>query len=206
MLVTQHVETEAGHGTRRDTLDQRWHRFLRACGLLPVPVPNDPRTAKLLLHTVPVAGVLLTGGNDLAAYGGRAPERDATELSLLRACEERGLPVLGVCRGMQLLQHHHRVPLVRIAGHVSAHQVIEVDGAPRATNSYHQWGTRESNDALDVWARAEDGVVKAVRHDARRLLGIMWHPERLTPYQSEDIDLFRDHFEAAMPLVSHEVA
>ena len=48
--------------------------------------------------------MVLTGGNDLAALGGDAPERDATENALLDAAESRRLPVIGVCRGMQVIQ------------------------------------------------------------------------------------------------------
>ncbi|MEV0637665.1 gamma-glutamyl-gamma-aminobutyrate hydrolase family protein [Streptomyces sp. NPDC050619] len=196
VLVSQNVE-HTSHGTRCDTLDQRWHLFLRVCDLLPVPVPNDPRAAKRLLETVPAAGLVLTGGNDLGAYGGTAPERDAAELLLLRECVGHAIPVLGVCRGMQLLQHHFQVPLVQVSGHVIAHQVVEVGGAPRETNSYHRWGATGTTGELDVWARTPDGVVKAVRHDTQHLLGIMWHPERLTPFAAEDIELFRHHFEVA---------
>jgi putative glutamine amidotransferase len=44
-----------------------------------------------------VGGIVLTGGNDLTAYGGDAPDRDATETALLDFAERRNLPVLGVC-------------------------------------------------------------------------------------------------------------
>jgi putative glutamine amidotransferase len=48
---------------------------------------------------------------------------------------------------------------------------------------------------LDVWAVAGDGVVKAVRHSAQPLTGIMWHPERFAPFSSADVALFRRVFE-----------
>ncbi|WP_165845395.1 gamma-glutamyl-gamma-aminobutyrate hydrolase family protein [Streptacidiphilus pinicola] len=198
VLVTQNVDTVGSHATRSDVLDQRWHRFLHRVGLVPVPVPNDPRVAEQLLDRLPeTAGVILTGGNDLVAYGGRAPERDATETLLIRHSLQRGLPLLGVCRGMQLLQHHFHVPLTQVSGHVRERQVIHADGVERPANSYHRWGTTETRPPLDVWATAGDGVVKGVRHRTHPLLGIMWHPERLTPFEHADLDLFRRHFGAA---------
>jgi putative glutamine amidotransferase len=140
---------------------------------------------------------VLTGGNDLAAFGGDAPERDATENALFAVAESRGLPVLGVCRGMQVIQQHCAIPLRRVEGHVTPHQVIRVDGERTEVNSYHRFAAFESRPPLDVWAVADDGVVKAVRHANRPTIGIMWHPERMAPFAAADIALFRRVFKVA---------
>jgi gamma-glutamyl-gamma-aminobutyrate hydrolase PuuD len=144
-----------------------------------------------------VAGLVLTGGNDLAALGGDAPERDATENALLDAAESRGLPVLGVCRGMQLIQQRCAVPLQRVEGHVTrVKSFASTASRPRST-AIIAFAARESRPPLDVWAVAADGVVKAIRHTARPITGIMWHPERNTPFAADDVALFRRVFEAA---------
>jgi putative glutamine amidotransferase len=197
VAITQRVTIVPEYGERRDCLDQAWPRFIAACGLMPLALPNVPEVALALCGAANVAGLVLTGGNDLAALGGDAPERDATENALLDAAEPRGLPVLAVCRGMQLIQQRGAVPLTRVEGHVARRQTIRVDGEPMETNSYHRFGARESRPPLDVWAVAGDGVVKAVRHSARPTTGIMWHPERNTPFAAADIALFRRVFKAA---------
>jgi gamma-glutamyl-gamma-aminobutyrate hydrolase PuuD len=194
ILCTQRVDPVPGRAERRDALDQAWSAFLVRCGLLPIVVPNVPEAADALIARVPFDGVLLTGGNDLAEYGGDAPERDRVERGLLRRAIDDRLPVLGVCRGMQLLLDAFGTRLVEVPGHVLPRQEIEVDGAPATVNSYHRWGCREVGAALRVWARAGDGVVKAVRHAELPLVGIMWHPERLDPLRAEDLALFRTHF------------
>ena len=76
VAVTQRVTVELTQGERRDCLDQLIGEFLVRCGLLPVPVPNEVDAAIALCSQVPVRAVVLTGGNDLVAYGGDAPERD----------------------------------------------------------------------------------------------------------------------------------
>jgi N5-(cytidine 5'-diphosphoramidyl)-L-glutamine hydrolase len=195
VAITQRVAVVPGHGERRDCLDQAWPRFLAACGLLPLAVPNVTEVALAMLRDADLAGLVLTGGNDLAALGGDAPERDAAENALLDAAESRGLPVLGVCRGMQLIQQRCAVPLLRVEGHVTRRQTIRIDGEPTEVNSYHRFAARESRPPLDVWALAADGVVKAVRHSARPITGIMWHPERNTPFAAADVSLFRRVFE-----------
>jgi putative glutamine amidotransferase len=193
VLVTQRVVQEPG-GERRDALEQAWHEFLESCGLAALLVPNRLESATRILREAAFAGTLLTGGNDLGTHGGDAPERDRVEALLLRHCLRERLPVLGVCRGMQVVLEHFGVTQVPLAGHVAARQEILVEGLPEQVNSYHRWGCRESCAELEVWARAPDGVVKAVRHRSLPVIGIMWHPERLQPFRAEDVALFRATF------------
>jgi gamma-glutamyl-gamma-aminobutyrate hydrolase PuuD len=190
VAVTQRVSIVPAYGERRDCLDQSWTRFLSACGLLPVLLPNVTEAALALCDGAGIAGMVFTGGNDLAVLGGDAPERDAVENALLDLAERRGLPVLGVCRGMQVIQQRFAIRLRRVDGHVAQRQVIRIDGAPREVNSFHQFAAFDSRPPLDVWAVATDGVVKAVRHSARPITGIMWHPERCVPYAPADVNLF----------------
>jgi N5-(cytidine 5'-diphosphoramidyl)-L-glutamine hydrolase len=197
VAITQRVSVVPEYGERRDCLDQAWPRFLAACGLMPLALPNVVEVAVALFTDADVAGLVLTGGNDLAALGGDAPERDATENALLDLAESRGLPVLGVCRGMQMIQQRCAVPLQGVEGHVNPNQVIRVNGKRTAVNSYHRFGALESRPPLDVWAVADDGVVKAIRHADRSITGIMWHPERIDPFAAEDIALFRRVFKVA---------
>lgn len=197
VAITQRVAVIPEYGERRDCLDQAWPRFMAACGLLPLPVPNVVEVALAMCENTDLAGLVLTGGNDLAALGGDAPERDATENALLDAAEARELPILAVCRGMQLIQQRCAVPLERVEGHVTRSQLIHIDGKPTKVNSYHRFAARESRAPLAVWAVAADGVVKAVRHASRPITGIMWHPERNTPFAADDVALFRSVFKAA---------
>ena len=197
VAITQRVAVVPEYGERRDCLDQAWTRFLASCGLLPLAMPNVAEVALELFRRPGFAGLVLTGGNDLTAVGGNAPERDAAENALMDEAESRGLPILGVCRGMQLIQHRQGIPLTRVEGHVARRQLIEIRGKPAEVNSYHCFGARESRPPLESWAVASDGVIKAVRHRSRPITGIMWHPERNTPFAPEDVALFRNVFKAA---------
>jgi len=194
VAVTQRVAVVPERAERRDCLDQAWPRFLSACGLLPLTLPNVLEVAVDLCEQARIAGLVLTGGNDLAALGGDAPERDALEHELLALAERRGLPVLGVCRGMQIIQQRFGTPLRRVEGHVASHQVICIEGRREDVNSYHRYAALESRAPLEPWAAADDGVVKAVRHSSQPITGIMWHPERRSPFSPMDVALFRRVF------------
>jgi len=195
VALSQRVEVIAGRGERRDSLDQRWAAFLDRCGIAPVPVANSAEALPRLLGSLPLRGVVLTGGGDLVEYGGDAPERDATERALLRYALDKDLPVIGVCRGMQTVQHFFGVPLALVQGHVAAQLTITIAGRRERVNSYHDYGARSTVPDLEVWAAADDGVVKAVRHRRHRVEGIMWHPERFAPaFRDADVEHFRRFF------------
>lgn len=206
LLVTQRLVACEGRDEVRECLDRRWGPFLRAAGLLPVPLaialPVEP-----YLDGLAPAGVLLTGGNDLAAVGGDrlSAERDAFETTLLRAASSRRLPVLGVCRGMQLIAHLAGFAIERCSGHVATEHALEPATlarhaalrAPRQANSYHQFTPRPGPAGeLAVVLRSADGEAEAVEHASEPLVGIMWHPERYPAPRSMDLDLFRQVFGA----------
>src|SRR2546425_10097025 len=115
-----------------------------------------------------VSGLLLTGGQDVSPDRYGEPnrycvrvnaERDDFEIGLLRTAFRQDLPVLAICRGMQLL-------VVALGGTI-------------LVNSHHHQGIRSLPNDLLIAARSLDGLIEAVESPARRfVLGLQWHPER----------------------------
>jgi gamma-glutamyl-gamma-aminobutyrate hydrolase PuuD len=196
VAVSQRVDVLADRGERRDSLDQRWELLLADCGLLALRIPNNPEQAIALLEAVRPQGVLLTGGNDIAAYGGDAPERDATEAILIDWAKARNQPLFAVCRGLQMLVHRCGTNLVKVKDHAGTRHRIQLDGGTHDVNSYHHWGFFEAPMGFRVWARAEDTSVEGIRHDTLPIVGVMWHPERESPSRSRDRDMIRTFFES----------
>jgi putative glutamine amidotransferase len=204
--LTQRVEDLPDRGERRDALDQAWTPFLARAGLQVVPIPNLVDDPGAFVDDLDLALVVLTGGNDLATAAAAvnpAPERDETERALVEHALARGTPVLGVCRGLQLLVAHLGGPLHRVDGHVGTPHSIEVTGAgtwPIRTgpvSSYHDWGigSEAVPATFDVLAWAADGTVEAIAHRDRPIVGVMWHPER-APEDGTDLELVRALVEA----------
>lgn len=192
VAVTQRVEYIEAIQERRDALSQEWANLADACGFAPLLLPNHLPSVQELLATLPVGGILLTGGNDLAAYGGDAPERDAVERYLIQTAVDRRIPLLGVCRGMQMVLDYFGTPLQRVDGHVRVEHTLNCGVT---VNSFHSWGAVECRAPLAAGAWGADGVLEAVLHqDCPWIKGIMWHPERYYPFRSRDIGWIKEVF------------
>lgn len=195
ILYTQRVEAVTGYNERRDCADQQIAEFIWACGYVPVAVNNLPERIEKFAVEIQPAGIVLTGGNDLAAYGGNAPERDETENKLLALALQDNIPVLGFCRGMQVLACHFGAKLCNVENHVAKRHLLNGRMVAREVNSYHNYAVVNLPADFEVLARsADDDVIEAVRHRKQQIMGIMWHPERETVSRQEDIDLFKQFF------------
>lgn len=193
--LTQRVVTDDRTGERRDALDQRWIPLLRHCGLQGVPLPNDVDSALTLIQDLPLAGVILTGGNSLVAVGGDAPERDETERAVLDRAEALSLPVLGVCRGAQMIWLWAGGELSAVSGHVGRHQVDGVGGS-RDVNSFHDYAPAGAPPVgvLVTERCTRDGAVEGFSMANGRVRAILWHPEREETVEGQDAALLRAHF------------
>lgn len=206
---------------------------VRAAGGLPVMIPATLDAADIARYAALVDGLLLSGGDDLdpARYGAHqqwacgtiSPLRDGFELALCREVLRLGKPILGICRGIQVLNvamggtlyqdlpseapqsHAHRQhQRPEYASHSVAvtegsllHRVVGTEML--AVNSLHHQAVRDVADGLIVTAVAPDGVIEAVEHTRLPFcLGVQWHPERLwdRPETAQHACIFKAFVEA----------
>lgn len=153
-------------------------------------------------------GLLLTGGGDVdpGQYGHSDcgsllidPERDRTELALAAAYLAAGKPILGICRGMQVLNVALGGTLVQDLGDLlnPFHRRIETDkvhpiltqtdsllhtfyGPVFAVNSAHHQAADRPGSGVIITARSESGVAEALEVPGKPVLGVQFHPERMT--------------------------
>lgn len=194
VLYTQRVETVKSYGERWDCADQNIPRFIEACGYLPIAFPNVLSIAKQMLVLTHPSGIVLTGGNSLVKYGGDAPERDEEEKELLDFAMQYNIPVYGFCRGMQVVIDYFGCELERVQEHVAVHHKISGILGQMEVNSFHNQACYRIKNPLEVLAQAEDGVIEAVRHLQKPILGTMWHPEREIPFKEQDIKMVQELF------------
>ncbi len=193
-----------------------YSRAIEAAGGLPVVLPpmGDARVAPLVEH---LAGVCVSGGPDLdpATYGADPhprlgpvePELDAFELAVVRRADALGVPVLGICRGCQVLNVarggslHQHVPDVvdgsiahrqSASGWETSHDIRIERGSLLAeivgpedldVNAFHHQAVDRLGRGLRAVAWAPDGIVEAIEGDGESLyLGIQWHVETLVHF------------------------
>lgn len=208
-LVAVSATRRTDLGRERVALNSSYVRALLGVGLTPVLVPPllDPAQVDDVLSAV--AGLVLTGGEDVhpASYGetphARLEEtdqaRDAVELALYRVARARSLPVLAICRGIQLVNVaeggslyqdlpsekpspvNHVDPKGRHALRIEpASRLHRTIGDPVSVNSRHHQAVKQLASGLRAVAWAEDGIIEGaepVDRSAPWLLGVQWHPE-----------------------------
>jgi putative glutamine amidotransferase len=203
---------------------------VQRAGGLAVMLPPDPRLVQRPEEALElIDGLLLAGGADIdpASYGEQphpetrdtVPERDAFEIALARAAIERDMPVLGICRGMQLINvarggtllqhlperfghHEHRRVLGSFDG--ADHDVRLREGSlaartagetTHATKSHHHQGVDRLGEELVVSGSSTlDDLPEAIElTDRRFVLGVQWHPEAdaVSPFVAALVDAAR---------------
>jgi putative glutamine amidotransferase len=198
-------------------VDMFWAEFamkIAEAGGLPVQLPYDCAGPEIIAR---VDALVVTGGQDVdpGLWGGPPPlpnatggqtlaidrRRDDYEIALIRHAITRAIPVLGICRGLQVLnvarggtliphlneqeirhyslaevpdrrpEREHAVEFT--AGSVAA----DLYGSRSRVNSWHHQAVDRPGDGIVVTGRAPDGVVEAVELAGRPVLGLQWHPE-----------------------------
>jgi len=210
---------EAGIGAA----DQDWQLiaqdYLNAiwrAGAIPVLLPIDENPDRALEMLEMVDGLLISGGNDVSPemYGSKENKcgtldrsRDAMEKYLLEKALEKDMPVLGICRGVQLMNAalggtlHQDLPsegypnhtIVEFDRNVVTHTVevkestllAEILGSGElGVNSFHHQAVDKLADGLEAAAVSKEGIVESVYMPGRKfVLAVQWHPEMM--YDSE---------------------
>jgi putative glutamine amidotransferase len=223
-------------GTERQGVNSAYALSVLETGAIPLILPPAIGAARAMGALEGIDALLLTGGEDLdpAWYGAPASpllgdvdrERDLFELALFAAARQRGMPILGICRGIQLInvalggtlwQHlpGERPSAIRHdrgdARDTRTHGVSIEAGTCAATvlgrtamdvNSFHHQGIRDLAPPLRASAWAEDGLVEAVESASGEpwLLAVQWHPEEMhNDAAAPERGLFRALAEAAAP-------
>jgi len=200
-------------GRERVTLNTAYVRALETAGLVPLAVPTMVAADRAAAALAAVRGLVLTGGEDVAPdrYGATPhprlgdvdPVRDAAELALIAAARSRRLPILAICRGIQILNvalggtlyqdlDSERPSLVPHSDETTQHAVRVAAGSllertlgmrSATVNSRHHQAIRDLAPCLKAVAWADDGVIEAAEPadaNAAWMVAVQWHPEDLT--------------------------
>lgn len=202
VAITLREDLHTPTGELRETLAEDWGAFFAVLGLQPLLVPNTLPDPAGYLAGLPVRGLILSGGGHIGDWTREPPSppanaaagvrRDWTEFHLLRQACARGVPVLGVCRGFQFINHCFGGGLCRdlkaagFANHVATRHGLRLEAPPfkvaaaGEVNSFHEQGVRPNELAKGLlpWGWSDDGLVEAFNHETLPVMAVQWHPER----------------------------
>ena len=202
-ITARYIQSGGSTNEERDCLSHDWWKLLSRLGVTPVLIPNRLPSPANFLNSTGITHILLSSGNNLQPlpeegvnFGDYYPERDQIEMELLSIAQKKGIPVFGVCRGLQMINRFFGGGISRNLSerlgkpkpHVTnSHQVKiltpemkQLIGPTLDVNSYHDQGITRDQVAspIEVFALSDDDIVEGACHPDLPILGIMWHPER----------------------------
>ena len=200
IALSMRVDVIENRSEIRDSIDQKLINFLSQSGfqsnLIPNQIFEDSTNSKksldnlyMWLNSIGVQGIVLSGGNNI----GQFPQRDKTEYALLNYAFKKQIPVLGICRGMQVLANWSGVGLISIEGRIGNR--IDLNGEiNQNVNCYYEFVIANCPLNFKILARCNQGTIQAISHLKLPWEGWMWHPERESPFKQYDINRFKQLF------------
>ena len=214
------------HTVERYFINKSYLTAIRLNGGLPLPIPVLEDTEHMKTYLDMCDALLLPGGGDVdpmffgedphRELGIVMPEIDKYEISILQLAFERKMPILGICRGVQVIniakggtifqdihecsgkktilhqqQYHSNIGIHRIIIEEDSLLCEILGSAELRVNSMHHQAINEPGKDMVVTATAPDGIIEAIESKDRSIIGVQWHPELMIHSHSEMNKLFK---------------
>lgn len=178
--------------THIDFLDHNWINFFEKKKYFFISIPNTIRVAnKILKKEKKIDFIILPGGNDLFGRSKLTKTRLIIEKTLIKVSIKKKIPLLGVCRGMQVLNNYFGGKIAKIDGHMKKKSVINIDHdifkkKKITVKCYHNFCIPQKfvSKNFNVLGVDKDKNIEMFKHKNYKIWGVMWHPERENNFKS----------------------
>ena len=193
--ISLRIVSASGYNEKRDALSHDWTKFFNKLGAYPLLIPNTLKDIPSFLDDIKVEGLILSGGDNISDD----VDRDETEQQILNYSIEKKIPLVGVCRGMQVINKFFGGSIESLdnSEHVGNSHSVSLNEKFLSflqtknlqVNSFHHNVIKQKNlgHDLEPFAVANDNTVEGFYHSELPIVGVMWHPERLKNSQSKEI-------------------
>jgi|SRR6056297_174002 len=219
---------------KRIYINKDYVKAIENSGGVPIIIPIDSKKLSVNYYLSKINGLLITGGVDInPKYYNEKPhekigkiidERDSLDFTLLKKAMNKNIPVLGICRGMQLLNiyyrgslyqdqslnnnlnldHYQNNPDPSTLGHsIEVYKKTKLYSIVKnnnfKVNSYHHQFIKKVGENLRISAKSSDGSIEGIEtNDSQFIIGIQWHPERIYENSKESKLIFENFIRKAM--------
>jgi putative glutamine amidotransferase len=200
--ISLRIQLIEKYDEKRDTISHDWINFLQKVNCIPILIPNNLTDMEDYISEMKLDGIILSGGDNIGEF----PERDQTEKKILEFAIKNSFPVLGICRGMQVVNKFFEGDVTKNenSDHVGKSHYVNIINAKFENhlgdkkfqvNSFHNNLIKNQNlgHGLEIFALSDlDQTIEGYFHKKYPIIGVMWHPERKqqTVHQSRLIDIF----------------
>lgn len=204
IAITQRLILNNSYYEVREALDTNWGLLFKELNFLPIILPIESNF-EAYFNNIDIDGVLLTGGNDLNNINENKEsyKRDEFEKELIKYAIKNHIPILGVCRGMQIIAEYFGANFTKSENQVNIRHSLQINKKSKyfnilntlnRVNSYHNYAIKSiSNDFL-ISAWNENGIIKAMEHKKYKIFAQMWHSERENPFDKSELNLIKEFF------------
>ena len=185
MIIFISSNVKKHFNTYVDFLDYNWIKYFEKKNYNFYIIPNSKRNFLKISKKIKPNLIILAGGNDLFQNNKYVKNRLKVEKDLINYGISKKIPILGVCRGMQLINHFFKGKISKVKGHmrkknrvifkqkIFSKKYIDI-------TSYHNYGIKKKDMAskFDALATDNNENIEIFKHKKLNIFGVMWHPER----------------------------
>jgi len=204
IAITQRLILNESYYELRETLDVNWGLLFEKLDFLPIVLPLKYNFEEYF-NNIEIDGILLTGGNDLNSINQSKESylRDDFEKKLIEYAIINGIPIFGVCRGMQIIAEYFGANFVKVDNQVGTRDTLNIDKNSqyynilkklKKVNSYHNYAIDNLSSDWLVSSQNNEGIIKSIEHKKYKIFGQMWHSERDQPFNENELSLMRFFF------------
>lgn len=155
----------------------------------------DYRILNEIKHNDKLNLIISLGGNDLISLK-RSKEnliRNKLNKYYLKLAIKKKIPFIGICHGAQFVANFFKSNIKKKKNHSNKIHKINLISINKkiAVNSYHDYSITKLGNSLNTLAKSDDGSIEAFKHINKRILGIMWHPERYKKLKKFDLEFIK---------------
>ena len=185
MIIFISSNVKKHFNTYVDFLDYNWIKYFEKKNYNFHIIPNSKKNFLKISKKIKPNLIILAGGNDLFHNNKYVKNRLKVEKDLINYGISKKIPILGVCRGMQLINHFFEGKISKVKGHMRKKNRIIFKQKIFSKKyiditSYHNYGIKKKDMAskFDALATDKNENIEMFKHKKLNILGVMWHPER----------------------------